>query len=1055
MTKYEDLFIVGIGASAGGLDSIKKFLSKLSPNPKISYVIVQHLHPENNTLFGELINSFSSREITTIKNGESILPNHIYFCPPNNDVIIKDSIFILTKPTNKALPKPNIDKFLSSLAIEKKEKAIAIILSGTGKDGAKGALEIAKYGGIILTEDKGAKYFDMPKYTIDTQKVLASLPPEILADGMNHIINDKNYFDKYFILEDSMEKIFEILNKKTGIDFTSYKDNTIIRRIKRRINETKSKNIDNYLELLQKDEKEIERLKDEFLIIVTSFFRDKEAFLELKRYLKNLIKPNDEPIRVWVPASATSEEPYSIAILIREILKELQIEKKTTIFATDVSEKNIIKSRNRTFTLKELEGLDKEYINRYFEYENEIYKPKKTLRKMIVFSKHDIIKDPPFLNLDLISCRNLLIYFDTKLQKRILTIFYYAMKDESLLFLGKSENIGSLNSLFSVVDNKYKIYKKSNDITKIDINTLTYIKREQMKQSKEHLDKAKIIDIDFSINKAISTKYAKNGVVVDEKHKILFYKGDCKEFISLPQGFQTNDLYKLISSYLKFELQSTFNEAKKNNSVSSSKKILINPIDELQEYVTIDVFPLEKNMLGDKTFFVTFQKEITSLKIIENEPINSSKNEDEIVVSLNKKLHKAYEELQLSNEKLEIAYEELQSTNEELETSNEELQSTNEELETVNEELNISNFNLEFMNKAFNNVLENIQVYVMILDLDLNIIKYTKGINKFFNIQNSKDKNFSTILINSTIHLPNLMEDLKKLILDNKEISYDIEFNNRNYHFLVKKIDLSLNSHNSFDEGIVLSFIDKTEIIKKDKILFQQSKMASMGEMIGNIAHQWRQPLNALGIINSHIVKKYKDKTLDDKFVDNFYEKSQKLINKMSSTIDDFRNFFNPKKEKNTFYIKSLLEDIKTFIIDSLIDNNINFKISDFDENLTLTTFKNELIQVFIIILNNSKDAIKSKNIQNAYINININRDEEFIIFTITDNGGGIDTKILSRIFEPYFTTKFENDGTGIGLYMAKMIIEESMKGVLDIKNKNDGVETTIKLPIKGSDDEL
>lgn len=278
-----------------------------------------------------------------------------------------------------------------------------------------------------MAEDEGAKYFSMPKAAIDTRKVLASLPPEVLAEGIEYVLKDRKYFDKNFALQTSSNRIFDLLNAKTNIDFSSYKEATITRRIKKRIIETKSNGIDEYLELLQKDEEEVERLKDELLIIVTAFFRDKDAFWELKKEILNLIKNKlDGTVRIWVPGCATGEEAYSIAIILCETLEQLNINKKVTIFATDVSEKTVIESRNRTFTIKQVEGIDAIYLKKYFEFTNEIYKPKKILRDMIVFSKHDLIKDPPFLNLDLISCRNLLIYFDVELQKRLLSIFYYS-----------------------------------------------------------------------------------------------------------------------------------------------------------------------------------------------------------------------------------------------------------------------------------------------------------------------------------------------------------------------------------------------------------------------------------------------------------------------------------------------------------------------------------------------------------------------------------------------------------------------------------------------------
>jgi two-component system CheB/CheR fusion protein len=573
---FKELFIVGIGASAGGFEALQKFLSKIKMDDRITYVITQHLDSKKPTLLGELLSKYSGIQISAINDGEEIKGNHIYYCPPNVNLIIKNKKFLLLEPENKPLPKPSIDIFFKSLAIEKKDKAIAIILSGTGSDGTEGIIEVENNGGITLTEDEGAKYFSMPKSAIDSGKVLASLPPELLAEGIINIIEDRKYFDKYFEIEDSLEKIFNILRDETSVDFSSYKQATVTRRIKKRIIERKSEGVNEYIKLLQTDKEEVSKLKDELLIVVTSFFRDEDAFIDLKKELTLLIeKKLDNNIRIWVTACATGEEAYSIAMITNDILEELNISKKVTIFATDISDKVIIESRNRVFKSEELLGIRKGHLEKYFEKTQKLYKINKRIRDMIVFSKHDIIKDPPFLNLDMISCRNLLIYFNTELQKRILSIFYYSLRYESLLFLGKSETIGTLTSLFSIVNNKSKIYKKLNDLAKVDIETLTYGKRNSTFSKSNYINNqsSNLMDIDISINKSISNRFVQNGIVVGgTNYNILFYKGDCKEFLHHPQGIHTNDLFRLLVDFLRLDVRATINEAKKNGHFHFFKK---------------------------------------------------------------------------------------------------------------------------------------------------------------------------------------------------------------------------------------------------------------------------------------------------------------------------------------------------------------------------------------------------------------------------------------------------------------------------------------------------
>lgn len=289
---YNDIYIVGIGASAGGFEALQKFLSKVILNKKICYVITQHLDSKRPTLLGELLSKYSGLVISEIKDEETIEGGKIYFCPPNKNLIVKDGKFLFDKTHDNILPKPSIDLFFDSLSKEKKEKAIAIILSGTGSDGTKGVIKISENNGIVLTEDEGAKYYSMPKSAIDTGKVLASLSPELLADGILNVIDDNKYFEKHFELEDSLEKIFDILREETSIDFSAYKEATVSRRVKKRMIDRKADGINEYIKMLLADEDEVIKLKNELLIIVTSFFRDEEAFKELKKQLEILIEKN-------------------------------------------------------------------------------------------------------------------------------------------------------------------------------------------------------------------------------------------------------------------------------------------------------------------------------------------------------------------------------------------------------------------------------------------------------------------------------------------------------------------------------------------------------------------------------------------------------------------------------------------------------------------------------------------------------------------------------------------------------------------------------------------
>jgi len=1040
---YENLNIVGIGASAGGFEALQKFLSKIVMDKNICYVILQHLDSKRPTLLGELLSKDIGIEITAIENQEEIRGNHIYFCPPNKNVIIKDGKFLFVNVDKEHAPKPSINKFLKSLAEEKKEKAIGIILSGSGSDGSEGIIEIANHNGITLTEDEGAKYYSMPKAAIDTGKVIASLPPELLAEGILNITEDRKYFDKQFEIEESIEKIFEILRENTSIDFSSYKNATVTRRIKKRMLEVKADGINSYIDILLTNSDEINNLKDELLIIVTSFFRDFEAFEVLKKHLKSLIeKKLDNNLRIWVPACATGEEAFSIAMLICDILEKSKISKKVTIFATDISEKVINKCRTRTFKLNELEGISNYYLNKYFEENNKIYKINQNIRDMLVFSTHDVIKDPPFLNLDMVSCRNLLIYFNNDLQKRILSIFYYSMRYESLLFLGKSETVGTLSTFFTIIDNKYRIYKKLNDLAKVDLEALTYKRRNTRYDKNKYENQASsLIDVDISINKAISSRFEENGIVIDgTSYNILFYKGDCKEFLHHPQGVHTNDIFRLLADYLRLDFRASINEAKKSNTFVKSKKVRVLPISEPKEYVVINVYPLEKNKLGDNTYFVSFDKILdinTSLNEDNFDPIDLNDSdlgvlEDELLTLKERlqitieELETSNEDLQSTNEELQSTNEELQSTNEELETSNEELQSTNEELQAVNDELNSANLQLDFANNAFDKVLANIGANILILDSNLNIIKYTEGIVEFFDLSKFDNKNFSSLLLNSHVELPNLLENIKSCLSYNEETNYEIEYKDRYYDFIIRKIDLKIVDDKKDNKAIILSFVDKTDNVKQDRLIFEQAKLVSIGEMITNISHQWRQPLSMITTLASGIKLDIEYDTLENKQIDNNMDLILEQSKYLSETIDNFRNFVRTRENFTIVDLNNVIKKTINLVDASLKNNFIKLVIKSTDEVFEVRAITNELVEALINIINNCKDALKEnvKNDEDKIVLLSIKKlSTDAIELKVTDTAGGIKDEIMDKIFDPYFTTKEE--GTGLGLSIVAKIIKE------------------------------
>lgn len=438
------LYLIGVGASAGGLEALQDFLSKFPTDiANIAIIIAQHLSPTYKSMLVELLARNSQMPVIETKTSTSLKARHVYITPPDSEVTIKDNRLILTKPKQPVGPKPSIDVLFHSMATELKDKAIGVILSGTGSDGAQGIKDIKQAGGMTIAQDPlTAKYDGMPHAAIQTGVVDLVLAPEKIGDEIrNALLHPEVNFtqsEKFIKENNPMQKLFTILSDTTGTNFSNYKEPTIYRRLEKRMSFLKYDSLDSYVEYLQHNPKEVDSLYHTILIGVTSFNRDPQAFLSLELELTKLLKdkqPGDK-IRIWVPGCASGEEPYTIAILISEILKKDLHSFQIQIFSTDLNENAILYGRKGIYPAGALKNLPEAIVKKYFIKRKEHYEVSDTIRQMLLFSRHDLTVNPPFLKLDLISCRNLLIYFGTKLQEYVMPLFHYALNPNAILFLG-------------------------------------------------------------------------------------------------------------------------------------------------------------------------------------------------------------------------------------------------------------------------------------------------------------------------------------------------------------------------------------------------------------------------------------------------------------------------------------------------------------------------------------------------------------------------------------------------------------------------------------------
>jgi two-component system, chemotaxis family, CheB/CheR fusion protein len=716
------LIVVGIGASAGGLEAFQALLPNLPMGANIAYVIVQHLDPSHPSMLGSLLQRSTSMPVNEIKDHQRPEADHVYITPPDRDSTMSNGVLHLRKPASAIGPKPSVDLFFTSLAEDRGNKAVGIILSGTGSDGAHGVRAIKAFGGITIVQaENTARYNGMPRAAIETGHVDLVLPPEQIGQELLSVLKYPHLMLEVPPEEDQtpddINKIFAMVDQRTGCDFSEYKINTINRRIGRRMALHRFSGLQDYIHYLQKTPEEIDLLLKDILISVTSFFRDADAFHALAKIFPKILekKQQGDSIRVWVPGCATGEEVYSIAILLSESLGE-QINKFTIqVFGTDLDQEAINRARRGLFPEATVVDVDKKILECYFIRKDNMVQVTEAVREMIVFAKHDLIKDPPFAHIDLISCRNLLIYFNQSLQNRVVPLFHYVLNPNGFLFLGKSESINQYSDLFSPVSKRWRVFERREVVGTAGFA----FKHRQMPNFQ--LKAAKIgkkpeMTINDAMRDAVLNTFGQPAVLIDDRLQVVCFRGDTSPFLRPPEGEVNLDILQMARDNVRLDLRTLVHRCSRQGGAEASQPLKVK-VNGDEQGVVIHVSPVDVPgapkglMLVAFEHLKTYQYRERELKLPEGADPRVYELEHELVETREKlqtsieELETTNEELMSLNEELQSANEELQSTNEELETTTEELQSTNEELNTVNDELQAKSGELSATNSDLENIL--------------------------------------------------------------------------------------------------------------------------------------------------------------------------------------------------------------------------------------------------------------------------------------------------------------------------------------------------------------
>ena len=830
---------VGIGASASGLEALEKFFKSLPDNTGFAYVVIQHLSPDTKSIMDEILSKYTPMPVVKIKNHMQVKPDHVYVLPPGYSVTILNNILTLEDIVRDRSGRKPIDKFFQSLALDKKDKAVGIILAGAGTDGTEGINEIKSNGGIVIVQDPQTAEFDsMPTSAIKTGHVdYIAEPTKIASDLIDYVMGHTetsiySFYDK----EDIYQNILETIKKKTNHDFSDYKPNTIIRRINKRMIFLKINNLDDYLEYLEKTPEEATILMEELLIGVTGFFRDPEAFQVIKTNVIPEIFKNKSPgdeVRVWSVGCSTGEEAYSLAILFKEYMEENKLDFFIKVFATDIDKRYLAKANLGFYKEEQMKDVPEKYLKKYFNLKNNGYEIKDFIRKMVIFSLHDIINNPPFLNIDLISCRNLLIYFKSYPQRKILASLHFSIKSNGFLFLGKSESLGDFIDSYNIIGSKWKIYQCKNKDNRALMKELflTTPPREGKTIERGNYPRVNVLPTPYLLEDEDSENFCSSlldiymppGVVVTESCKIVQIFQNVNPYIRFKPGKLSLNAIKLAHSEISGIMANIIKKIFAEKKEVEYKNI---QFEEEGELYTIDIKGIFiKGKSVQNYAVITFHRQgKVSVCSVENDKEQESSAENFDLLkqykimneSLKQKLKLTEESLQSTVDELETANEELQSTNEELISSNEELQSTNEELQSLNEELYTINAEyqkkieeLTCFNEDMNNLLNNVgSLGMLLLDDNLNIKRFTKDINNVINIKPSDIKRpISDISLN--VGYDNLIDDIKDVSKTNQVKEREIKDKINNKWYLIK-ISPYITTENEI-EGTLIITLDITK----------------------------------------------------------------------------------------------------------------------------------------------------------------------------------------------------------------------------------------------------
>lgn len=1167
----QDLHVVGIGASAGGLEAIEQFFANMPSPNGMAFIIVQHLSSKYKSFMPELLAKKTGMNIKLTQDGMTLQEDTIYLNPPHHYVTVVDHTLRLRPYEENDQVKYPIDAFFHSLAAAKKHRCTAIILSGKGNDGTGGAKTIREYGGTVLVQDEStAKYRDMPLSAIDAHLADYILSPADMPDLVQTHVSQTEFTYN----EETLQYIYSLIKKKTGIDFSMYKKNTVLRRLEKRMAllDPPSQTMEEYRDYLCKEAEEIVELQRDLLIGVTQFLRDKEAFSIIEeqvipQLVERKIHSQEDEIRIWVAGCSTGQEAYTLAILLHDYLSTINRYFDVRIFATDIDRHAIKRASQGIYEEAEVHSFSAAQINEYFEQtKHGSYQVKKTIRKMIVFAPHNIGKDSPFVNVDLISCRNMMIYFQAELQQRILSLFHFSLTEEGVLFLGPSETTGNLSDLFRPINSKWKIFKRSGQPSRQITGAFN------LSKSNSHEGDFSSVPLPSQLYKPLPSlkldemyqsmidHFMSPCLVLNEYNEVIFCSKEATQLINVPVGKINYTIFKMVPVHVSLAIGAAIKRVKEQGMSVCCQHIefVINNVQR-RFNITISALPTNHSL-----YLLMFDEQTDSAVIDKEEPmfLNQTSSISELVVDLEQELHYTQQHLQTTIEELETANEELKSTNEELIASNEELQSTNEELQSVNEELISVNNQYERkieeltdLNNDIDNLLISTTIATIFLDEQLNIKLFTPETKTVINVLH-QDIGRPFFHISHNFRYDHLIEDAMHVLRTNNTLQKEIQsYDNQWYSMKM----MPYRTNENLINGVVITFINITEIkrsneelaitsfavahsptgifitdhqgkikyinqkfmeqkhapqevfglhlydlytkklgvkrfpkiwnevyrgekwngeisyvqedgetvweqlalmpVKNDQdeiihyiglsedisqrkqseMMLKNSEMLSaLGQLAAGIAHEIRNPLTSL---KGFLQLMMQEETYKREYMDVMMSE----FNRLELIISELLILAKPEVVKyENKQINLILQDVCTLLHTQAILKNITIS-TDFEEKLPVVhCIEKDMKQVFINMVKNSIEAMDDPG--SILVVSKFDPDTNQVVVQVIDEGKGMPKDRLTRISEPFYTTK--EKGTGLGLMVSHKIISNHKGSISYDSEEGKGTTVEIRLPL-------